>query len=376
MIPFNRQNLFGEELEYIRDAFSSGKVSGDGKYTRLCSAFMEKRFGVPKVLLTTSGSHALELAALLLDLHPGDEVIMPSFTFVSTANAVVLRGAKPVFCDIRGEDLNMDVSLLEGLLTPRTRALFPVHYAGVACDMEGIMEVAAKNNLFVVEDAAQGLDASYKGRPLGTIGHLGCFSFHETKNVSMGEGGALLVNDPSIVERAEIIREKGTNRAKFFRGEVDKYTWVEVGSSFLPSEINAAVLWCQMEHLEEIQERRMAIFEAYSVGLEPLEKKGFLRLPAFPEYAGHNAHMFYVLLPSERERDGLMDFLKAHGVLAVFHYVPLHQSPFFRKGFGEVRLPETEQLSGRLLRLPLFFSLSDQEVQEVIGWVKRFFTDR
>jgi len=374
MIPFNKQNLFGKELEYIRDAFENGKISGDGKYTKLCSQFMEERFGAKKVLLTTSGTHALDMAGILIDLKPGDEVIMPSYTFVSTVNAVVLRGAKPVFCDIREDNLNIDEAKIEALITAETRAIFPVHYAGVGCAMDKIMEIAKKHNLFVVEDAAQGVNAKYKGRYLGTIGHLGCYSFHETKNYSMGEGGALLINDDRFRERAEIIREKGTNRSKFFRGEVDKYTWVDIGSSFLPSEINAAVLLNQLEHLDQIQKKRIQIFDIYFSGLRDLQDKGLLRLPIVNDFAEHNAHMFYILLNSEEERDALMKFLKEKGVHSVFHYIPLHQSDFYIRNFGRTTLPVTENLSERLLRLPMFFSLTPQESHNIIDMVTTFLT--
>lgn len=376
MIPFNKQNLFGKELEYIKDAFENGKVSGDGKYTKLCSAFMENVFSANKVLLTTSGTHALELAALLLDLEPGDEVIMPSYTFVSTVNAVILRGAVPVFCDIRKDNLNIDETKIESLITEKTRAIIPVHYAGVACEMDSIMDLADKYNLFVIEDAAQGVNAKYKGRYLGTIGHLGCYSFHETKNYSMGEGGAIVINDKSFRERAEIIREKGTNRSKFFRGEVDKYTWVDLGSSYLPSDINAAVLWCQLEHLDEIQEKRMEIFETYFKGLLDLQKSGKLRLPVINSFAEHNAHMFYVLLNSEEERDSLMKFLKENGVHSVFHYIPLHTGSFYEKNFGSVSLPVTEILSARLLRLPVYYDLDLESVTRICNLVSRYFFER
>lgn len=376
MIPFNKQNLFGKELEYIKDAFENGKVSGDGKYTKLCSAFMENVFSANKVLLTTSGTHALELAALLLDLEPGDEVIMPSYTFVSTVNAVILRGAVPVFCDIRKDNLNIDETKIESLITEKTRAIIPVHYAGVACEMDSIMDLADKYNLFVIEDAAQGVNAKYKGRYLGTIGHLGCYSFHETKNYSMGEGGAIVINDKSFRERAEIIREKGTNRSKFFRGEVDKYTWVDLGSSYLPSDINAAVLWCQLEHLDEIQEKRMEIFETYFKGLLDLQNSGKLRLPVINSFAEHNAHMFYVLLNSEEERDSLMKFLKENGVHSVFHYIPLHTGSFYEKNFGSVSLPVTEILSARLLRLPVYYDLDLESVTRICNLVSRYFFER
>jgi dTDP-4-amino-4,6-dideoxygalactose transaminase len=312
------------------------------------------------------------LAALLCDLKPGDEVIMPSYTFVSTADAVVLRDAKPVFCEIREDNLNIDENKIEDLITKKTKAIIPVHYAGVACNMDKIMALAEKYNLYVIEDAAQGVNAKYKDKYLGTIGHLGCYSFHETKNYSMGEGGAIVINDEKFMERAEIIREKGTNRSKFFRGEIDKYTWVDIGSSYLPSEINAAVLWNQLEHLDEIQIKRKKIYKTYYEGLQDLQKEGKLRLPIVNDYAEHNAHMFYILLNSEQERDALMKYLKEKGVHSVFHYIPLHMSDFYVKSFGKIFLPITEGSSGRLLRLPMYFSLNLNEVQMIIKELRHF----
>ncbi len=373
MIPFNKQNLFGKELDYIRDAFENGKISGDGKYTKLCSEFMERKFGANKVLLTTSGTHALELAALLIDVKSGDEVIMPSYTFVSTANAFVLRGAKPVFCEIREDNLNMDEARIEQLINERTKAIVPVHYAGVACDMDKIMEIAEKYNIFVIEDAAQGVNAKYKGRYLGTIGHLGCYSFHETKNYSMGEGGAIVINDPRFKGRAEIIREKGTNRSRFLRGEVDKYTWVDIGSSYLPSDLNAAILWCQLEHMDEIQEKRKQIYNAYYDGLKELQDKGLLRLLIINDFAEPNYHMFYILLNTEEERDALMKYLKENGVHAVFHYIPLHTSEFYRNKYGSVSLPITENLSRRLLRLPIYYSIEANDIDRVIKYIWKWY---
>lgn len=376
MIPFNKQNLFGKELYYIKDAYNNGKISGDGKYTKLCTKFMEEKFKTNKVLLTTSGTHALELAALLCELKPGDEVIMPSYTFVSTADAVVLRDAKPVFCEIREDNLNIDENKIEDLITEKTKAIIPVHYAGVACNMDKIMELAERYNIYVIEDAAQGVNAKYKDKYLGTIGHIGCYSFHETKNYSMGEGGATVINDTSFKERAEIIREKGTNRSKFFRGEIDKYTWVDIGSSYLPSEINAAVLWNQLEHLDEIQIKRKKIYQTYYEGLQDLQKEGKLRLPIVNDYAEHNAHMFYILLNSEYERDELMSFLKNNGIHAVFHYIPLHESDFYLSRYKKISLPVTEKLSRRLLRLPLYFSLSEKNIDLIIESVKSFFNSK
>jgi dTDP-4-amino-4,6-dideoxygalactose transaminase len=362
MIPFNRQNLFGKELEYIKDVYSEGKVSGDGKYTSLCNQFMEERFNAKKVMLTTSGTHALDLSAILANIESGDEVIMPSYTFVSTANAFVLRGGKPVFCDIRKDNLNIDESKIEELITDKTKAIVPVHYGGVACDMDKIMKIAKKNDLMVIEDAAQGVNAKYKDKYLGTIGDIGCYSFHETKNYSMGEGGAIVINDEELIERAEIVREKGTNRKKFFRGEIDKYTWVDIGSSYLPSEINAAVLWNQLEHLDEIQEKRKKIFKIYYNGLKDLETEGKLRLPIINDYADPSYHMFNILLNSEDERDQLMDYLKKNDIQSVFHYIPLHESKFYKKKFGSKKLPNTEELSRRILRLPLYYNLKEKEV--------------
>lgn len=372
MIPFNRQNLFGKELEYIKDAYNSGKVSGDGKYTKMCSRFMEERFNSKKILLTTSGTHALELAALLADIKEGDEVILPSYTFVSTANAFVLRGAKIVYCDIREDNLNIDENKIEDLITEKTKAISPVHYAGVACEMDTIMHIAKKHNLIVVEDAAQGVDAKYKDKYLGTIGDFGCYSFHETKNFSSGEGGAISINDEKYIKRAKIIREKGTNRSQFFRGEVDKYTWVDIGSSYLPSDINAAVLYNQFENMENINNKRKEIYNAYYNGLKDLQDQNKLRLPIINDFAKTNYHMFYIILNSEEERNGLMDYLKANGILSVFHYIPLHESPYSREKFGNFSLPVTENLSRRLLRLPMYYSLKLEEVNYIVDKIHSY----
>ena len=370
MIPFNRQNLFGKELDYIKDAYKEGKISGDGKYTKLCNRFMEKRFDAKKVMLTTSGTHALDLSAILAEIKPDDEVIMPSYTFVSTANAFVLRGAKPVFCDIREDNLNMDETKIEDLITDKTKAIVPVHYGGVACEMDKIMKIAKKNDLMVIEDAAQGVNAKYKDKYLGTIGDIGCYSFHETKNYSMGEGGAIVINDEELIERAEIVREKGTNRKNFFRGEIDKYTWVDIGSSYLPSEINAAVLWNQLEHIDEIQKKRKDIFEMYYDGLKKLEYDGKLRLPIINDFAEPSYHMFYMIMNSEEERNEMIDYLKERGIQSVFHYIPLHLSEFYKKNFGDVRLPKTEDLSSRIIRLPMFYSLSKEKIMEIVEQIK------
>jgi len=372
MIPFNKQNLFGKEFEYIKDAYDSGKIAGDGKYTKLCHKFMEERFNAKKALLTTSGTHALEMAALLIDVKPGDEIIMPSYTFVSTVNAFVLRGAKIVYVDIREDNLNMDEKLIEEKITPKTKAIVPVHYAGVACEMDKIMEIANKYNLFVIEDAAQGVDAKYKDKYLGTIGHLGCYSFHETKNFSAGEGGAIIINDERFIERAEIIREKGTNRSQFFRGEIDKYTWVDIGSSYLPSDINAAILYNQFEHMDEITQRRKEIFEGYYSGLKESEEKGRLRLPIINEFAVPNYHMFYILLNSEEERDGLMYSLREEGIHSVFHYIPLHLTDYSKRAFGRFELPKTEIYSKRLLRMPMYFSLTNEQISFILVKLEHF----
>lgn len=373
MIPFNRQYLFGEELEYIKDAYASKKISGDGKFTKWCNKFIEKTFDTPKALLTTSATHALEMAMLLIDLKSGDEVIVPSYTFVSTVNAIVLRGAIPVFIDIRKDTLNMDERLIEGLITEKTKAILPIHYAGIGCEMDKIMEVAQKYDLWVIEDAAQGVNAKYKDQYLGTIGHIGCFSFHETKNYSMGEGGAILLNDRQFFERAEVIREKGTNRSKFFRGEVDKYTWVDLGSSYLPSDINAAILKVQFEHLTEIQNKRNEIFESYFARLKHLEKRNKIRLPVIPDNCTSNSHMFYLIAKNLEERTRLMSYLKKNGVLSVFHYVPLHSSAYSQKNFGEFSLPSTEDLSSRLMRLPMFYSLKQEEVDVITDLIIAFY---
>ena len=375
MIPFNRQNLFGKELEYIKDAYETGKISGDGKYTELCNSFMEKRFNAKKIMLTTSGTHALDLSAILSEIKPGDEIIMPSYTFVSTANAFVLRGGKPVFCDIRKDNLNMDETIIEELVTEKTKAIVPVHYAGVSCDMDKIMRIAKKNDLMVIEDAAQGVNAKYKDKYLGTIGDIGCYSFHETKNYSMGEGGAIVINNEELFERAEIVREKGTNRKKFLRGEIDKYTWVDIGSSYLPSEINAAILWNQLEHIDEIQEKRKDIFEMYYDGLKKIENDGKLRLPIINDYAECNYHMFYMLMKSEKERDEIISYLKKNDIQSVFHYIPLHTAPFIVNQDITAQLTVTEELSKKILRLPMFYSLTSIDQQKIIDFIYLYFEE-
>ncbi len=359
MIPFNRPHLTGREYAYIEKAVRSGQLSGNGQFTKACQSDLEARLGAHRVLLTHSCTAALEMAALLLDLKPGDEVILPSFTFVSTANAFVLRGAVPVFVDIRADTLNLDERLVEQAITPRTRAIVPVHYAGVACDMDAILAIAGRHNLAVVEDAAQGLGSTYKGRPLGSIGHLGALSFHETKNVISGEGGALVVNDPRFAARSEILWEKGTNRSGFFRGEVQKYTWIDVGSSFLPSEVLAAFLLAQLEDADRITARRLELWRKYYALFERPEL-GPVRRPIVPAECEHNAHMFYVLLPEAATRPDMLKELNARGVNAVFHYIPLHSSPAgLRFGRASGSLAVTDDASARLIRLPLYADMAD-----------------
>ncbi len=363
MIPFNKPYICGKELWNIAQAHTLGQMAGDGNFTKQCNEWLEQRTGCHKALLTHSCTAALEMAAILADIKPGDEVIMPSYTFVSTANAFVLRGGVPVFVDIRPDTLNIDETLIEAAITSRTKAIVPVHYAGVACEMDTIMDIARCHDLLVIEDAAQGVMSTYKGKALGAIGHLGTLSFHETKNIISGEGGALLINDPRLAERAEIIREKGTNRSSFFRGQVDKYTWVDIGSSYLPGEIIAAFLCAQMEEADNITEQRLALWSHYHEALAPLESAGRLRRPVIPETCRHNAHMYYILLDSLETRTALMAKLKKQGVNSVFHYVPLHSSPAGLK-YGRVHggggMTHTENLSDRLLRLPLYVGLSEE----------------
>jgi dTDP-4-amino-4,6-dideoxygalactose transaminase len=361
-VPFNKPYMTGRELEFVAQAHAEGHLSGDGTFTKRCHAWLEARTGAKKALLTHSCTAALEMAAILLDLQPGDEVIMPSFTFVSTANAVVLRGADPVFVDIRPDTLNIDENLIEQAITPRTRAIWVVHYAGVACEMDAIMALAARHGLFVVEDAAQGILSTYRGRPLGNIGHLAALSFHETKNVISGEGGALLVNDERFVERAEIIREKGTNRSKFFRGQVDKYTWVDVGSSYLPSDILAAFLMAQLEQVDAITRRRLDIWNVYHEAFAEPETEGKLRRPVIPGHCTHNAHMYYLLTASPQARTVMLDSLRQAGIGAVFHYIPLHSSPAGMKyGRTTTPLPVTDDTSERLIRLPLWLGMEPSQ---------------
>lgn len=365
-ITFNRPYATGKEHGYIQNALDSLHVSGDGRFTKLCHQWIEQRTGCARALLTHSCTSALDLAAILLDLKSGDEVIMPSFTFVSTANAFVLRGAVPVFVDVREDTLNLDERQIEAAITPRTRAIAPVHYAGVGCEMDAIVAIAKRHDLRIVEDAAQGIMASYKGTPLGAIGDLGSFSFHETKNIMSGEGGCLLVNDPALGLRAEIIREKGTDRARFFRGEVDKYTWQDIGSSLLPSDLTAAFLWAQLEEAEHITRERLAIWDRYHAMLAPLEQRGLLRRPIVPAHCRHNGHLYYVLLPQGAERSAVLGKLRQAEIQAVFHYVPLHSAPAGRH-FGRAHgdLPRTTDLSERLIRLPFWIGLREQHQQRI-----------
>jgi len=367
MIPFNKPYLSGKETEYITDAVVSGKISGNGKYTKLCHNFFEINYGFKKTLLTTSCTDALEMAAILINLKEGDEVIMPSYTFVSTANAFVLRGAKIVFADSRADHPNIDENTIEALITPRTKAIVPVHYAGIACNMDVIMELAKKYNLFVIEDAAQAIDSYYTGKdgikkPLGSIGHLAAFSFHETKNIISGEGGMLAINDEQFIHRAEIIWEKGTNRSSFFRGEVDKYGWVDIGSSFLPSEIIAAFLWAQLENLENIQNKRKQLWENYYNSLKDWANSNSIKLPIIPDYASNNAHMFYLVCNNLQQRTALLQHLKENNILAVFHYISLHTSPYYSDKHDGRTLIETDHFTDCLVRLPLFYELNVQAV--------------
>ena len=377
MITFNVPPYTGKEMEYIRECVENQKICGDGPYTKKCNEWIEDRTHTTKCLLTTSCTHATEMAALLAGIKEGDEVIMPSYTFVSTADAFVLRGATPVFVDIRPDTMNIDENLIEAAVTDRTRAIVPVHYAGVSCEMDKIMELAEKYHLTVIEDAAQGIMSTYKGQALGTFGEYGCFSFHETKNFSMGEGGALLIRDAENIEDAEIIREKGTNRSKFFRGQIDKYTWVDAGSSYLPSELNAAYLWAQLELADEINEWRLSRFYQYMELLAPLEEKGLLQLPQVPEGCVHNGHMFYIKVKDIEERSLLIRYLDQQGVNAVFHYIPLHTAPAgkrFGRFHGEDRYTTKE--SERLLRLPMYYGLREEQVSYVAEMLYHFYDEK
>ncbi len=374
MIPFNRPPFLGVEIENIKEAINNQKICGDGAFTQKCHKWLEEKTGTAKALLTTSCTHSLEMAALLLDIKPGDEVIMPSYTFVSTADAFALRGAKIVFVDIRPDTMNIDEKLIEEAITAKTKAIVPVHYAGVACEMDTILDIAKRHNLKVVEDAAQGIMSEYKGRALGTIGDFGCYSFHETKNYSMGEGGALLIRDENKIEDAEIIREKGTNRGRFLRGQIDKYTWVNWGSSYLPSDMNAAYLYAQLENADMINHNRLKSWDVYYNGLKALQDKGYVELPYIPEECKHNAHMFYVKAKDLEERTKLISYLKENGIQTAFHYVPLHSAPAgqkFGEFFGEDKYTTKE--SDRLVRLPMFYGLQDSELELIIDKVNAFY---
>lgn len=372
-IPFNKPFLTGKETDYIREAVESGKISGDGMFTRKCHQFFEARYGFRKALLTTSCTDALEMAAILCDIQPGDEVIAPSYTFVSTVNAFVLRGAKIVFADCERMTPNIDVSSIEALITPQTKVIVPMHYAGMACEMDTILNIAQRHKLLVVEDAAQAIDSFYKGRPLGSLGHLGAFSFHETKNIISGEGGMLAINDERFLIRAEIIREKGTNRSAFFRGEVNKYGWVDIGSSFLPSDIIAAFLYAQLENLESIQLRRKKIWNRYRELLEPLESEGLLALPVIPPNATNNAHMFYIVCRNLEQRTRLIEYLKEHGIMAPFHYLPLHNSPYYHDRHDGRPLPNAERFSDCSARLPMYYEMSMSDIEYIAFMLNKFF---
>jgi len=375
MIPFNIPPVAGKEIQYIKEAIDNNtKISGDGPFTNKCHKWFEENFNTPKSLLTTSCTHALEMAAILIDIQPGDEVIAPSYTFVSTVNAFVLRGAKIVFVDVRPDTMNINETLIEAAITEKTKAIIPVHYAGVACEMDTIMDVAKRHNLYVIEDAAQGVMSTYKGKALGTIGDLGCFSFHETKNYSMGEGGALLIQNEIFMERAEIIREKGTNRSRFIRGQVDKYTWVDIGSSYLPSELNAAYLFAQLEEAHKINDDRLKSWEIYNNSLKELEEKGYIELPSIPEDCEHNAHMFYIKCQDIEIRSRLIKFLIENEVLTVFHYIPLHTAEAGLK-YGEFVGEDlyTTSESERLLRLPMYYGMQQKEIEHVCQMINSFY---
>jgi dTDP-4-amino-4,6-dideoxygalactose transaminase len=372
-IKFNQVYTTGKEIDYIQQAIANKHLSGDGSFTKKCTEFLQNRYQFKKCLLTTSCTDALEMAAILLDIKQGDEIIMPSYTFVSTANAFVLRGAKIIFADSQTNNPNIDVESIEALITPRTKALVMVHYAGVACDMDKIMEIANKHQLFVVEDAAQAIDGYYKGKPLGSLGHLGAFSFHETKNIIAGEGGMLAINDERFLKRAEIIREKGTNRSAFFRGEVDKYGWVDIGSSFLPSELIAAFLLAQLENIDDIQNRRKSIWKRYQEGLQNLEQEGKIQLTHIPDYASHNAHLFYIICKDLAERTALLAFLKENEIQAVFHYLALEKSKFYEKDYHNESLPNSAHFTDGLVRLPFYYELKEDEQDFVISKIQEFY---
>lgn len=374
MISFNVPPYVGKEKEYVSQAIDNHKICGDGEFTKKCSAWIEEKTGTEKALLTTSCTHATEMAALLCDIQPGDEIIMPSYTFVSTADAFVLRGAKVVFVDIRPDTMNIDEKKIEAAITKKTKAIVPVHYAGVSCEMDTIMDIARRHNLCVIEDAAQGVMSRYKGKALGTIGDFGCYSFHETKNYSMGEGGALLIKNADMIESAEILREKGTNRSKFFRGQIDKYTWVNYGSSYLPSELNAAYLWAELEEADKVNNNRLASWNHYYEGLSELSEQGKIDLPVVPEGCEHNAHMFYIKAKDLEERTRLISFMKEQGVGCVFHYIPLHSAPAGRK-FGRFYGEDvyTTRESERLMRLPMYYGLEAEQIDYVIDKIKEFY---
>lgn len=374
MISFNVPPYCGNEKEYVAKAIDNHKICGDGEFTMKCSNWIEEKTGTEKALLTTSCTHATEMAALLCDIQPGDEIIMPSYTFVSTADAFVLRGAKIVFVDIRPDTMNIDETKIEAAITKKTKAIVPVHYAGVACEMDAIMDIARRHNLMVIEDAAQAVMSTYKGKALGTIGDYGCYSFHETKNYSMGEGGALLIKNADMIEAAEVLREKGTNRSKFFRGQIDKYTWGNYGSSYLPSELNAAYLWAELEMADEINEDRLQSWNHYYNGLQDLAEKGNIELPVIPEGCVHNAHMFYIKAKDLEERTRLIAYMKENGIGCVFHYIPLHSAPAGRK-FGRFHGEDqyTTKESERLMRLPMYYGLKPEDVEKVIETIKNFY---
>ncbi len=374
MITFNKPLTMNNSLDFLKEVLESQKICGDGAFTKKCSQLLEEKFKAKKVLMTTSCTHALEMAAILADIKEGDEVIMPSFTFVSTSNAFALRGAKIVFVDVEDKTMNISVEAIKNAITDKTKVIAPVHYAGVSCDMDGIMELAEKHNLIVIEDAAQGVMSTYKGKALGTIGHLGCYSFHETKNYNMGEGGALVINDERFIERAEIIREKGTDRSKFFRGNVDKYTWQDIGSSYLPSELNVAFLYSQMLEAEMVNEKRLAIWNKYNENLKELEQAGKLELPYVSEEKEHNGHMFFIKVKDLEERSKLIQYLLDNGIYSVFHYIPLHSAPYGEKNcvfIGEDVY--TTKNSERLIRLPMYFELSLEETNMICEKIKEFF---
>ena len=374
MISFNVAPFMGKEFDYIQEAIESRHISGDGKFTKLCDRWMEERFDAEKIMLTTSGTTALDMAMIMCDLEPGDEVILPSFTFSSTATSAVLAGANLVFVDIRPDTMNIDEDKIEEAITDRTRVISVVHYAGVSCDMDKIMDIARRHSLIVVEDAAQGVMSSYKGKALGTIGDFGCYSFHETKNYSMGEGGAIVINNPAYIEMAEILREKGTNRSKFYRGQVDKYTWVDFGDSYLPSEINAAYLWAQLEKADEINNNRMETWNFYNDSLKPLRAAGLIELPTIPDYAEHNAHMYYIKLKNLETRSDFLQFMRDREIGCVFHYVPLHSAPAGRK-FGRFHGEDTYTTveSDRLVRLPMYYGITEEDKETVISSIKEYF---